>query len=272
MKELFSIGEMAKLYGLNYRTLRYYDDIGLLKPEYINPETNYRYYSTRQFEALNTILYLREIDVPIRKIQEFFMEKDAATLLSLFKRQQEEISRKRERLERVEKKIHNRILMLEDTLNSPLEKIEERLLPRRTVAVLREEFRQEDDIEYPLRKLGGMDPKNLVTFPGKVGLSISPDHLKNGCYDVYSSVFILLEPEDCYTGDITEWPPQPCLNFRFSGTRKEARRYYPTLLTYLDEHGYELAGEALEFALIDYCLTGDEETYVTQLQLPFRCL
>ena len=32
MKELFTIGEMAKLFGVNIRTLRYYDEIGILCP------------------------------------------------------------------------------------------------------------------------------------------------------------------------------------------------------------------------------------------------
>ena len=43
MKELFTIGEMAELFQINIRTLRYYDDIGLLCPETVNPETGYRY-------------------------------------------------------------------------------------------------------------------------------------------------------------------------------------------------------------------------------------
>ena len=38
MKELFTIGEMAELFQINIRTLRYYDDIGLLCPETVNPE------------------------------------------------------------------------------------------------------------------------------------------------------------------------------------------------------------------------------------------
>ena len=50
MKELFTIGEMAKLFGVNIRTLRYYDEIGILCPETTDPDSGYRYYSTRQFE------------------------------------------------------------------------------------------------------------------------------------------------------------------------------------------------------------------------------
>ena len=54
MKDLFTIGEVANLFGLNIRTLRYYHDIGLLEPEYIDETTNYRYYSTQRPVDLGT--------------------------------------------------------------------------------------------------------------------------------------------------------------------------------------------------------------------------
>ena len=49
MKKYFSIGEMSKLYNISIETLRHYDRIGILKPEYINKKTGYRYYSTKSF-------------------------------------------------------------------------------------------------------------------------------------------------------------------------------------------------------------------------------
>lgn len=71
MNKLFTIGEMAKLFGINAKTLRYYDEIGLIRPEHTDPMTGYRYYSTGQFERLNTIKYLRALDMPLAKIMRF---------------------------------------------------------------------------------------------------------------------------------------------------------------------------------------------------------
>ena len=76
MDNLFKIGEIAELFNLNIRTLRYYDDIDLLKPEYVDPNTGYRYYSTAQFEQLNTIRYLRELQVSLDKIREFLQYRE----------------------------------------------------------------------------------------------------------------------------------------------------------------------------------------------------
>ena len=105
MKDLFSIGEVARLFDINVKTLRYYDETGLLKPEKVNPETGYRYYSTRQFERLNTIMYLKALQVPLERISYFFQSKDTDTMIQILKSQQEEIRIQMHRLQTIEKKI-----------------------------------------------------------------------------------------------------------------------------------------------------------------------
>ena len=46
------IGKVASLYDITVQTLRHYDKIGLFRPEVINPETGYRYYSVLQLRKL----------------------------------------------------------------------------------------------------------------------------------------------------------------------------------------------------------------------------
>ena len=58
-KNLFPIGEVSKLFHISVSSLRHYEHIGLLTPEYISSDSGYRYYGTEQFEVLNTIRYLR---------------------------------------------------------------------------------------------------------------------------------------------------------------------------------------------------------------------
>lgn len=58
-KKLFSIGDVARLFHIIVSSLRHYENVGLLAPEYTDPSSGYRYYSVEQFEILNTIRYLR---------------------------------------------------------------------------------------------------------------------------------------------------------------------------------------------------------------------
>lgn len=67
---LFSTGEFAKLNGINKRTLHYYNDIGLFRPE-ITGENGYHYYSLMQSMQLEMILLLRKLGLSIDDIREY---------------------------------------------------------------------------------------------------------------------------------------------------------------------------------------------------------
>ena len=62
-----SIGTAARLSGVSVRTLRYYDQIGLLHPSE-TAENGYRYYSDQDVARLQEILFFRELDFPLREI------------------------------------------------------------------------------------------------------------------------------------------------------------------------------------------------------------
>ena len=63
-----SIGEMSNLTGISIRTLRYYDEIGLLKPSIVS-EAGYRYYDDEAARRLEQILFYRELDFSLRDIE-----------------------------------------------------------------------------------------------------------------------------------------------------------------------------------------------------------
>ena len=62
-----SVSEAAKRAGVSVRTLRYYDEIGLLKPSEITP-AGYRFYDGAAMASLQQILFYRELDVPLEQI------------------------------------------------------------------------------------------------------------------------------------------------------------------------------------------------------------
>jgi len=63
----YSIQELAQLSGVTARTLRWYDEIGLLKPCRV-AQSGYRYYSTAQVERLEMILHYRSMGVELKRI------------------------------------------------------------------------------------------------------------------------------------------------------------------------------------------------------------
>lgn len=65
----YSIQELSKLSGVTIRTLRWYDQIGLLKPSRV-AESGYRYYGKREVDRLQDILYYRALGVELARIRE----------------------------------------------------------------------------------------------------------------------------------------------------------------------------------------------------------
>ena len=62
---MFSIGEFARLGGVSVRTLRHYDEIGLLRPASVDPGTGYRGYTAQQLGQLNRIMALKELGLSL---------------------------------------------------------------------------------------------------------------------------------------------------------------------------------------------------------------
>ena len=75
-QDLFRIGDIAELFHISVGSLRHYEKKGLVAPEYIDESTGYRYYSPRQFECLNTIRYLRVLDMPLPQIGSFLKNRN----------------------------------------------------------------------------------------------------------------------------------------------------------------------------------------------------
>ena len=104
-KNLFPIGEVSKLFHISVSSLRHYENIGLLTPEYISPDSGYRYYGTEQFEVLNTIRYLRALDIPLTEIEDFLKNKDIDRIEEKLQQQKQAVVKKQQELKRIEQKI-----------------------------------------------------------------------------------------------------------------------------------------------------------------------
>jgi DNA-binding transcriptional MerR regulator len=72
---VFRIGEFSQIARVSGRLLRYYDSIGLLRPQRIDPGTGYRYYSAGQLERLNRILALKDLGLSLDQVARMLDDK-----------------------------------------------------------------------------------------------------------------------------------------------------------------------------------------------------
>jgi DNA-binding transcriptional MerR regulator len=71
MSNFFKIGEVAVKYNISSRTLRYYEEIGILR-SIRNEESQYRYYDETAINRLEQILFFRKMQIPIKDIRTVF--------------------------------------------------------------------------------------------------------------------------------------------------------------------------------------------------------
>lgn len=270
MKELFSIGEIAKLFNMRVGTLRYYDEINILKPEKIDDETGYRYYSTKQFERLNTIKYLRALGMSLEKIESFFDGKDVENLKKLLEDQQKYTQEKIKELQYIDKKIENRLIQLSDALNTVFNKIEEKHILDRRIILLRKDIPIGDDLEYPIRELERFNNLEPLMFLGKVGVSVSQEDLVCKSFKNFSSIFLFIEEGDNLEKEDAKLKESDYVTIRFSGTHIKADNYYIELLNYIENKNYTINGDSVEITLIDLGITNDSSKFVTELQIPVK--
>jgi DNA-binding transcriptional MerR regulator len=65
----YRIGEFADLSGVSAKTLRFYDEIGLLRPASRDPRTRYRHYLSQQLEELASIVALKDVGVSLADVR-----------------------------------------------------------------------------------------------------------------------------------------------------------------------------------------------------------
>lgn len=96
---MLTVKQLSKLAGITPRTLRFYDEISLLKPSQVG-ENGYRYYGEESLLRLQQILLYRELDLPLEQIKEIMGRCDFDVLTAL-ESHKDELRQRIKRLERM---------------------------------------------------------------------------------------------------------------------------------------------------------------------------
>jgi DNA-binding transcriptional MerR regulator len=269
MHKRFTIGEISKLHNIPVKTLRYYDDIDLFKPFEVDGRTGYRYYSTEQFEHLNTIHYLREMGISLKDIKSVFEKRDTEFFYILLQKQEEAVAKKIQELEKVKRRARNRMDALRWAKNITnfgvphLQKLEER-----HVLELKEPIYSHTEIELALRKLENLTKRKATIFIGGVGVTLPLETIKDKKYNAYESIFLMAD-EKIDSPLSTVLPAMTYACIYCNESRLESPEYYYTqLLDYIDEQGLRPDGVAIERTIIDDYVTKNKDEHLYEIQIP----
>lgn len=93
----YGIRELAELAGVSARTLRYYDEIGLLKPKYVSG-AGYRFYGEKEVAVLQQILFYRERGFDLKSIRKILYQ-DSFDLMNALEEHLQELEKQREHMD-----------------------------------------------------------------------------------------------------------------------------------------------------------------------------
>lgn len=118
-QKLLTIGEISKMTNMPIRTFHYYDEIGLFKPTYIDPKTNYRYYSESQIHYLDLIKSLKFIGTSLEDIK-YAQSLTPEQLVEFLAEQEQLISKKLRQMEEVHYTLLKTKKHLEEQISIPV--------------------------------------------------------------------------------------------------------------------------------------------------------
>ncbi|MGI6085001.1 MAG: MerR family transcriptional regulator [Acetivibrionales bacterium] len=119
----YTVQKLGRLAGVSTRTLRYYDEIGILKPARIN-SSGYRIYGQKEVDQLQQILFYRELGVNLNSIKNIILSPSFDSVEAL-KQHHIRLLEKKEQLEALIKNVEKTIAMTEGRIKmSDKEKFE----------------------------------------------------------------------------------------------------------------------------------------------------
>ena len=273
---MFRIGDFSKIAQVSGRLLRYYDEIGLLSPEFTDPHTGYRYYSAHQLPRLNRILVLKELGLSLEQVARL-LERDASTdeirgMLTLRKAQiertvQEEMIRIRDiesRLKQLD--VHGKI----DTPDVVLKPV-----PEQAYLALREVLPGMDGIRRIVQKIASTVP--LITGKqniGNIAIVIHSPQFDPDALDVEVGYLVTGNvPESVKLAEdrvltVRELPMIDTMaTLVHVGTVDDRHQGYGQLANWLEAANYQIVGPGREI-LMKIPTLGEDDEAVIELQFP----
>lgn len=248
---MLRIGDFSKIGQVTIKTLRFYDERGLLKPAHVDEWSGYRYYMVGQLTDLNRILAMRDLGFSIEEIERIMHRRPDPDRMAemLWERKREIVERlehEQMQLQRVEARLRQ---IEQEGAMSEFEVVVKSVEPA-IVASIRETI--------PAYPAVGMLYGDLYRHLGRVAPGFArgcaaiwhdPEY-KESDVDAEAIVFL----SDWASGDgrikVYELPGvETTASLVFTGPYSEFNRAYGAITKWIDENGYRIAGPNREIYL-----------------------
>ena len=263
---LYKIGMFAAMNHMTVKTLRFYEEQGLLMPALIHPETGYRYYTLSQMAVLHQISALKQAGFTLEEIAHINAGADEEAVLL---KKKAELLAKIADLTRQIAVVDGYLSKKKTGLSAP---VLIKTIPQTTVAFMRIRLESYDDLFDRMPEMG--------TLMEKAGCECA---LPEYCFTAYpeagyKDADILVDICESVvaakkeTGDLRfkTLPEIQAACIFHKGSYRTLSESYETVLRYIEENGYEIAGEIRESYIDGVWNKDDESQWLSEIQVPVR--
>jgi len=270
---MLKIGDFSKVSLVSVKALRYYDELGLLKPARVDALTGYRYYSASQLPRLNRILVLKDLGLSLQQIahlldQELTPDQIRGMLRLKHVELQQQLAEGQARLARIEAWLQafeqEAMMPIYDVILKNIAPL--RVVQIRGVAPSMQHIGPTLDhlfdqlLEYISRH--GATPVGPGTAIYYDCEFCERDVSVGACLPFEGSLF------DGEEVKVIELPAvETMASVIHHGSFSTIKQAYDTLLTLIESNGYHISGPNRELSL-EYERGGDQAQFVTEIQIP----
>ena len=263
---LYKIGMFAAMNHMTVKTLRFYEEQGLLMPALIHPETGYRYYTLSQMAVLHQISALKQAGFTLEEIAHINAGADEEAVLL---KKKAELLAKIADLTRQIAVVDGYLSKKKTGLSAP---VLIKTIPQTTVAFMRIRLESYDGLFDRMPEMGTLMekagcecalPEYCFTAYPEAGYK-DADILVDICESV-----VVAKKE---TGDLRfkTLPEIQAACVFHKGPYRTFAESYETVLRYIEENGYEIAGEIRESYIDGVWNKDDESQWLSEIQVPVR--
>lgn len=272
--EYLAIGEMARINHISAQTLRLYEKIGLIFPDYINPENGYRYYSIRQSARLDIIQYMKSLGMTLSDIKKLLDRRDVSMLKALLEQKNGQIDQQIKELQYQKRAVARTLESYERYEKMPpegtvsLEYIGKRYMYCVDSGINFYDYGI-DTYEKILRKLKLNLMQNHLTqsYFHNAGTVLRQNYLEKREYRS-SEVFVFVDREFPENDQVTTISPNTYLCV-YCRKFEDEKRYIGKLLDSVQENRYRIVGDYICESLAELPVFEDNERSMSlRLQVP----
>jgi DNA-binding transcriptional MerR regulator len=263
---MMSIGAFSKISNVTTKTLRYYDEIGLLKPVYVNINNNYRYYDVSQLKTVLLISKLKLYGFSLEEIAAVIQTPcDNGALLMLIKQKRQSIFQQIKHFEHVLSRLNEEIKNLERGIHlmSYLDEINVQLIETqpKNILSIRKRINVADYGLHIRALFSDIEKANLTP----VGAPMSIFH--DEAYDPENYDIEIAVPVKENTGQTRTLSGNLCAMVTLKGPYNNLPSVYARLQEWVEANGYQITSPFYEIYLTDPGQTPPEEN-ITEVYLP----